>query len=455
MRGIALLRYSDLRGATSFRLALLFAGLFGTASLAFASWIYFLSSHFLSGNPDERMRAEAEAFGSRPKQEALRLLDQHSVDDLTGRRPFGLFESSGKYIGGNLRQLPVPLPEPETFFETRVVTDKENTTYRSILHRLPNGNLVVVSRNVESLVRFRTELLGATILSAILMLLLGIGGGVLIGIGSLRRLDKVTEAIERITSGDLSGRLPSRGSGDDLDRLVHVVNAMLDQIERLMGEVKGVCDSIAHDLRTPLTRLLAGLERANRRNLSDSDRRAAIEMAISEAKGALKTFAALLRISEIEHGVRYAVFAEVDLVQIVSDACEHFEPLAEAKSIDLSLHIASGEGGQPALEGDADLLFEAIANLLDNAIKFTPVGGTIRVEVGAGPCITVTDSGRGIAPADRGIVILRFRRGSSSRDTPGNGLGLPLVVAIAQLHGLALRIEDGNPGARFVLDAAA
>ena len=377
-------------------------------------------------------------------------MDQHSVDDVTGRRPFGLFTSEGRWLAGNLRALPTPMPIPEQFFETQVNTSDEHTFYRSVLHRLPNGNLAVVSRNVEELVKFRHELIEATLAAFALMIVLGVAGGTAVGLLSLRRLDGVTRAIKRISHGNLKERLPSTGTDDDIDRLAQFVNSMLDQIERLMGEVKGVCDSIAHDLRTPLTHLLAALERANRRNLSHEQRRAEIDTAIGEVNSTLCTFAALLRISEIEDGARRASFHDINLRQLVDDAIEYYEPAADSKGITLRAAPVIGPE-TPTLNGDSDLLFEALGNLVDNAIKFTPPGGQIVLALLAGPAMVVSDTGCGVAVRDRDSVKLRFHRGSRVPETPGSGLGLPLVAAVARLHGMELRFEDAARGCRVVI----
>jgi signal transduction histidine kinase len=450
-RDIAL-RIEELRAGTSFRLAFLFAALFGSASLIFVAAVYTMASQFLTGNPDERMRAEAAKFNNRTGVQAERVMDQHSVDDITGRRPFGLFDAPGGWLAGNLHRLPDPRPADESFFETKVDNAQEHTLYRSVLHRLPSGAIVVVSRNIEELQKFRNELLEATLGALGLMILLGAGGGMLIGIGSLRRLDKVIRAIEGITRGDLAGRLPSRGTNDDVDRLVRVVNSMLDQIERLMGEVKGVCDSIAHDLRTPLTRLLAALERANRRNLPAAQRSGEIEEAIAEVRMMLRTFAALLRISEIEDSARRASFSNVDLAEVVVDAIDYYEPAADHKSI--RLIFERGIGSPHSIQGDKDLLFEAVGNLIDNAIKFTPAGGSVSITLAQGPTLIVSDTGCGISRAQRENVKLRFHRGDNVRKSAGSGLGLPLVDAIARLHGMDLNLEDGSPGCRVVMRPA-
>ena len=444
------MRLEDLRAATSFRLAFTFALLFGSASLVFVASVYIMASQFLTGNPDERMRAEAAKFDQRSGAQTEQVMDQHSVDDFTGRRPFGLFDARGRWLAGNLHRLPDRRPADEAFFETTVNTAKEQTLYRSILHRLPSGSIVVVSRNIEELQKFRNELLEATLAALALMIILGAGGGILIGVGSLRRLDKVIGAIEGITRGDLAGRLPSRGTNDDVDRLVRVVNSMLDQIERLMGEVKGVCDSIAHDLRTPLTRLLASLERANRRNLPAAERSAEIDEAIREVRMMLRTFAALLRISEFEDSARRASFGEVDLAQVLGDAVDYYEPAADHKGVKLTLHEDLPAGARH-IHGDKDLLFEAVGNLIDNAIKFTPANGQVAVMLWPGPSMIVSDTGCGIAASQRENVKLRFHRGDCVRKTAGNGLGLPLVDAIARLHGMTLQVEDARPGCRVVM----
>jgi signal transduction histidine kinase len=284
---------------------------------------------------------------------------------------------------------------------------------------------------------------------------LGLAGAAFIGASAIRRIDAVTLAIQRIVAGDLSGRLPSKGTSDDLDRLVQVVNGMLSDIESLMHEVKGVCDNIAHDLRTPLTRLLAGLERAARRANSPEEYAAAVEEAILETKAVLLTFNAMLRISEVADGARRAGFTSVNLSQTAADAVEFYDPLAETRGVALTL-VSDG----PALAdmpGDPSLLFEAIGNLLDNAIKFTPTGGhvTVRTFCNAGTMgVSVSDTGCGIPVGEREAVLRRFYRSEASRHTSGSGLGLALVAAIARLHAMDLAITDADPGCRVTLSYA-
>ena len=228
---------------------------------------------------------------------------------------------------------------------------------------------------------------------------------------------------------------------------------MLAEIERLMLEVKGVCDNVAHDLRTPLTRLLAGLERTRRRGGSAEDYAAAVDEAIQEIHSLLKTFAAMLRIAEVESGARRAGFTNLDLSQITSDVVEFYEPMAEQMGVTLLQACDSAV----VMHGDPNLLFEAVGNLVDNALKFTPPGGQVGVRSFAdddSQGIEVTDTGPGIPFNQRENVLRRFYRTEDSRHTPGSGLGLALVAGVAGLHEMAVHISDADPGCRIALIGA-
>jgi signal transduction histidine kinase len=282
--------------------------------------------------------------------------------------------------------------------------------------------------------------------------LLGLAGAVITGASALGRLDGVTRAIERIVNGNLSERLPGGRGGGDLDRLIRVVNRMLDEIERLMQDVKGVTENIAHDLRTPLTRLLAGLERVRRRAASVPEYEAVVDEAIVETKGLLATFGALMRIAEVESGARRAGFKNVDLSAVAADVAEFYEPLAEDKGVGFSSR--SEIDTVMEIAGDPSLLFEAIGNLVDNAIKFTPPGGQVMLLIFADGHrfgVEVSDTGPGIPEEEREAVLRRFHRVDKCRSTPGSGLGLSLVAAVAKLHELHLAIEDACPGCRVML----
>ena len=442
---------SEIRRTTSFRLALLFLGLFGTASLILFGFVYWQTAGYLAIGVDDWLAREMAARVPADPAELNRVTVAHATADPSGRRPFVLFDPDGHWIAGNPANLPSPLPAIDRVFDFTLPRGGAPAPFRGIAHRLPSGNIFMVAQDMRDSVEFRDLLLEAMASGGLVVLILGLIGAAIIGAGALGRIDGVTRAIERIVDGDLSERLPSGGTDGDLDRLIHVVNRMLDEIERLMHEVKGVTDDIAHDLRTPLTRLLAGLERARRRASSVEEYADAVENAIAESKGMLATFGALLRIAEVEAGARRVGFTTVDLTTVAADVTDFYEPLAERNHISLSLEA---DGVSAEMPGDPSLLFEAMGNLVDNAIKYTPAGGRVTLRIFSGNDrlgIEVTDTGPGIPETDRDIVLRRFHRIEKCRHTPGSGLGLSLVAAVAKLHGLHLAIEDADPGCRVTL----
>jgi len=413
--------------------------------------VYWQTAGYLAIGVDDWLAREMAARVPADPAELNRVIVAHATADPGGRRPFVLFDPDGHWIAGNPANLPSPLPAIDRVFDFTLPRGGAPAPFRGIAHRLPSGNIFMVAQDMRDSVEFRDLLLEAMASGGLVVLILGLIGAAIIGAGALGRIDGVTRAIERIVDGDLSGRLPSGGTDGDLDRLIHVVSRMLDEIERLMHEVKGVTDDIAHDLRTPLTRLLAGLERARRRASSVEEYADAVEQAIAESKGMLATFGALLRIAEVEAGARRGGFTTVDLTTVAADVTDFYEPLAERNRISLSL---DADGVSAEMPGDPSLLFEAMGNLVDNAIKYTPGGGQVTLRIFSGNDrlgIEVTDTGPGIPETDRNIVLRRFHRIEKCRHTPGSGLGLSLVAAVAKLHGLRLAIEDAEPGCRVTL----
>ncbi|HVT59024.1 MAG TPA: ATP-binding protein [Thermoanaerobaculia bacterium] len=441
---------SELLRTTSFRVALLLLALFSVAS----GFLYLQTAGYVTGEGDEWLAKEqAELVAVSPAGRRGKL-GEHPMGshDPEGRSLSALFDAAGNWIAGSRVSLPKPLPPTDRPFEFERRESGQTVPFRGLTHRLPSGEIVLVSRDVSEENEFRGLLAGAMAWGWLMVLVTGLAGAAVSGAGALRRLDAVAGAIERIVGGNLSERLPAGGRVGDLDRLIQVVNGMLDDLERLMHEVKGVSDGIAHDLRTPLTRLLAGLERAHRRAASAGEYAAAVEEAIVETRGILASFSAMLRISEVEDGARRAGFRTLDLGKVATDVTELYDPLAEGKGVALSLETAGP--GPAELPGDPSLLFEAIGNLVDNAIKFTPAGGrvTVRVVRDDGRLgIAVADTGPGIPAAEREAVLRRFYRAEKSRHTTGSGLGLSLVAAVARLHGLRLAIEDAAPGCRVML----
>jgi signal transduction histidine kinase len=267
--------------------------------------------------------------------------------------------------------------------------------------------------------------------------------GILLAIRNEKRIARVNHAIRRIVAGNLRERLPTRGS-DSFDKLATSVNHMLAEIEALLQGIAGAGDDMAHEIRTPLTRVRARLERARRKALDPADIRGVLDEAILEIDQCLAIVTALLRIAEIEHSRRLAGFGSVALGPLLREVHEFYEPTAEAKGVNLSLAAA----GEAEVVGDHDLLFAAVANLVDNAVKFTPTGGAVALSLlrdAAGPVLRVADTGPGIGEAERDSVIKRFYRSDKSRHETGSGLGLSLVAAIARLHGFTLRFS-GSAG---------
>ena len=431
---------------SGFRLALAFLLVFGAAASALFLFVDWQMQAFLDQRSDEWLTREMQSLQNLPADTVVSRLSLRSKDPTNSERPFSLFDQSGKLIAG----VPLAYPEKAVFdapfdFADRSAARKDH--YRGLLHRRADGGSVLVAQSLHEQREFRERLENATLFASLTTAILGLAGAIAVGFGAVRRLDAMSEAAAQIMKGDLKQRLPTGRAGGDIDRLAKVVNEMLDEIERLMQEVKGVCDNIAHDMRTPLTRLLGSLERARRRAASIDEYHGYIDEALDEIRGILKTFGALLRISEVEDGLRRSGFINIDLKEIARDAVDFFEPAAEECGVTLA--YVSGTAQPAIISGDPSLIFEAIANLIDNAIKFTPPGGnaTVRVEgTEHGVVVAVEDTGIGIRSEDAEAVLRRFYRAERSRHSPGNGLGLSLVAAIARLHGMRLEITVPNIG---------
>jgi signal transduction histidine kinase len=298
-----------------------------------------------------------------------------------------------------------------------------------------------VGRDMQELDATRSLIVRAIAWGLAITVMMALAGGIMLSRRTMRRLEAINETSRRIMQGDLSRRIPTRSTDDDFDQLADNLNGMLDTIEELMEDVRRVTDNVAHDLRTPLTRLRNRLE--NLKSDNDADK-SSIEAALADADGLLDTFNALLRIASIESGRRRAAFKSIPLDDVVRDVTELYEPLAEQKQQKLDVSVSD----DVRIQGDRDLLFQAFANLLDNAIKYTPRGGSIRVTLddgASGPRIRIIDSGPGIPQQCRDQVFKRFFRLEESRHTPGNGLGLSLVEAVARLHNASIKL-GGEPG---------
>jgi signal transduction histidine kinase len=336
-----------------------------------------------------------------------------------------------------------PTPRPEHMALARVF-------------QLPGGFRLLVGRDLEERERLYHIVLSAGRWSLVIVIVLGLLGGFVVSRRVLRRVDAMTETTRTIMHGDLGGRLPIAGTGDEIDRLAENLNAMLERIEALMIGLKEVSDNIAHDLKTPLTRLRNRAEDALRAAHNESDYRAALEATIEESDGLIRTFNALLMIARAESGQARENLTEFNAAEIAQDIGELYEPLAEQKGIALKIEAAA-----PApVKGNPDLVSQALANLVDNAIKYSEptAANGVKPEIlvsaaGEGDRIllTVADHGPGIPGADRPRVLERFVRLEQSRSQPGSGLGLSLAAAVARLHGGELILDDNHPGLKSII----
>jgi signal transduction histidine kinase len=319
---------------------------------------------------------------------------------------------------------------------------------------LPGGFRLMVGRDFEERDRLRQILAAPARWALFVIVIMGIAGALFIARRVLKRIDAMTATSDRIMAGDLTGRLPAAGTGDEFDRLANSLNAMLERIEGLMTGVKHVSDNIAHDLKTPLTRLRNQAEEALRSAKSEADYRAALEGTIEESDSLIRTFDALLMITRAEAGEVRTQMADFDAAEIAESVGELYEPLAEEKGLKL---VVETDKPLPAY-GNRELVGQALANLIDNAIKHGELvgdaSGEIRVTARSAPgrvVLTVADRGPGIPEADRARVLERFVRLEESRSRPGSGLGLSLAAAVARLHGGELKLEDNAPGLRVTL----
>ena len=433
---------------TSFRWAIAFAAVFAIGMGLLSGIIYWQTARYITRRVDTELRVYAHFAARQPRLEAADPLERFFESDPEKVKIGGLFDPAGHPLSGNLKQIPAGLPPLGVAGELEIRPGSgtpQVPSLRVLAQRLPDGRLLVLGRSMTVVQGIDEIVKTGLLLSLIPMLLLALGGGILLSRGALRRIAEVHGTSRQIMAGQLSKRLTVSGSNDDFDKLARIVNEMLDEIERLMLQAKGAGEDIAHDLRTPLTRLRSRLERAMTARAGGPEVAATLESAVEDIDQILGTITAILRIAEVDHGQRRAGFREVDLADVVREAADLYDPIAEEKGIVIDMRIDTVS----AVNGDGDLLFEAVANLLDNAIKFTPGNGRVEIclaQSALGPSIRVTDTGPGIPAGEFTKVLQRFYRADPSRQTPGTGLGLSLVASIARLHGFGLVLDDQAAG---------
>lgn len=443
------MRLIDLGRTSAFRTTILFSSLLIASVLLLFALIYWQSVVILTDNLDRSLLHETRELRQTDETSQAANLMEMLQSDLYEDWQAGLFDRDHHLIAGNIPAWPDSVPqdgEVHPLHGSIGPVNRHLHEVRVVADSFPNGRILVMARRADEVHEFREIILRSLSVGLIASMALALFGGLVMAFASLRRIEAMHRATAEIVSGDLSRRLPTKGSADDFDKLALIVNGMLAEIERLVGDIKSAGDNIAHDLRTPLTRLRAGLEGTLRRGGADPELyRRAMQNAIAETDQILSSFRALLRISEVESGQRRAGFTAVDLAKLVAAAAELYEPTASENGLDFSTSI---ETTHP-VQGDADLLFEAVANLLDNAIKFTPEGGKVTVRLSQNGTIAIEDSGPGLPPERREALFQRFTRGDKARQLPGNGLGLSLVAAVARLHNIQLNVSDAMPGCRI------
>lgn len=456
------LRFPDLLRTTAFRWSAVAAAAFTGLSLVLFGFIYWQTAGYEARELDGDALAEARAIAGAAASEApARLQGWLATDEHHVR--YGLLAApDGRRIVGNIAGLPADLAidgRPRLVSGVAVEGgdddgDERDEAMRGVGIRLADGSVAVVGLDTDELAHTQTVLLRAFGLGLVPVVALSLLGGMLLGRRALDRVAALDRAIGRVMRGNIAERLPVRGSNDEFDRLARSVNLMLDDMERLIEEIRGVGNSIAHDLRTPLTRARVRLERSREAVRTPAEFRDAIGEALQWLDQTFGIIAGILRIGEVEHGRRRAGFRHVPLGPLVDEVADLYEPVADERGV--ALDVAVGDGA--AVVGDRELIFEAVANLVDNALKFSPAGTrcslSLAVEDGTA-LVRVDDAGPGIAEPERELVLRRFHRSERSRSSEGNGLGLALVAAVVRLHGFDLDISDNRPGCRVEIRAPA
>jgi len=441
--------------ARAFRIAIAFILAIAAAMVAAFGFIYWgvytsdierVSSILV----DEAAKSENDSEADLRRALQLRL-----TRDIRRLDYVAVFDPHGAMVFGDVPGMPpIPVDGQAHVVQEPLLPnstgDREPAIF--VARRLANGGVLLLGRSLwetYDLQRTLRRALGIALLPTLLVIL---GIGALFARRASVRLEGVHGAIVRFMNGELGSRLPVADEGDDIDKVAGTVNLMLDEVVRLLDQLKSVGDNIAHDLRTPLAVARARIERALDNETGAEQLKGALEAALAQIEKASATISSILRISAVENSVRKQQFKDFDLATVCAQLLDFYEPLAESKGVKM---IVDAPAPIP-VRGDQDLMREALSNLIDNAIKFTPAGGVVRIEartVDERPFLCVSDSGVGVPPHERTRIFERFYRGERSGKSAGHGLGLSIAETIAKLHGFELAVEDNNPGARFELRA--
>lgn len=436
--------------STSVRLALGYIGLFALSTLLLVGLLWWRTAGYLERETEaaimtdiNQIKDQLRDFGLPAAEDSIKV---RVAETLNGHALYLLADKNLTPLVGNIAVWPVQARSQPGWY--RVELDRDGQlkpiSFRSVT--LPGGMHLLVGRDIGDRAEIRALVVDALSWAGLTSLLLAIGGGLLVRRSVLRRVEMINTAAAAIVHGDLSRRVPTRGTADEFDQLARTINGMLQQIQQLIEGIRNTANAVAHDLRTPLAELRARLEELLRTHPSPEASFEEVQKAVWDIDRLIGVFNALLRLTEIDSGVRRSGFRRVDVGEIATEVADLYSALAEEKQVTFLLDASSG----PVVDGDPHLLAQATANLVDNAVKFTPCNGAVSLRVlpvnNRWIDIVVTDSGPGIAEAEKTRVTERFYRCPSNNAPDGMGLGLSVVEAVARLHEGALELSDNNPG---------
>ena len=438
--------------SSTFRLAILYVCIFGAAVAVLFGYVYWSTTKFIMQRYDTMVVGDShellDIFARSGRQGLIHALKSHSDDDATGGDVFVLADENFTPIVGNLTEWPLAAREGDGWIDFSPPGWRPNAKHRPVLRALvttlPDGSHLLSGEDTHDMSGFARTINRGLAIGVTILCVLAAAAGVSVTRRTVARIDTVNATSRAIMASGLGKRIPTRGTKDEWDQLAQNLNSMLERIEGLVRGIKEVSDNIAHDLRTPLMRMRGRLEVALRAQRNGAADEALIARTVTELDEVLKTFSSLLRISAVEARERTVGFGSVELGKLAAEVTDLFDAAAEERGIHLRCTVSSA----PPVLGDRDLLFETLSNLIDNALKHghSDVEVSVAPDGSTGVRLRVRDHGPGIPAAERKNVLQRFYRLERSRTTPGNGLGLSLVQAVAQLHGAGLALVDAAPG---------
>lgn len=436
--------------STSLRLALVYGALFVAFAGLLVGVLWWRTAAVLDREINAVIVADTRAIGDRLRDfglaGALQTIEQRVRQTKDERAIYLLADPRYQPLGGNLNSWPAEVGEEPGWYDMALIREGKEHATRGLHVMLPANFHLLVARDAQDRLTIRNEIVTGLIWAVVAAIVLAILGGLLVRRIVLRRVELINRTTGAIVRGDLSGRLPTRQSADEFDRLAQTINLMLQQIELLVEGVRNSSNAVAHDLRTPLAEVRARLEDVLRNKPMTDEALREIQAAVADIDHVIAVFAALLRLAEVDSGARLSGFRTVELAEVAAEVAELYGPVAEEKAVSLALDVAPRQ----TVQGDPHLLAQAVGNLVDNALKFAPSQSAVTIKVerrDAGRvAIVVSDRGPGIPDDEKPRVTERFYRGRSGGETSGVGLGLSLVTAVARLHGGALILRDNAPG---------